>query len=102
MATFSEVPETIPATVLRWRDYATSHKTAVVIGLPQGGTSMLAAVVDALGIPMTGDELFNFEGGEERPYIGDDLETWRNKVNTQNERAAAVSGLRPTGRCGAN
>ena len=89
MATFSEVPETIPATVLRWHDYDTPHKTAVVIGLPQGGTSMLAAVVDALGVPMTAGKLFNFEAEEGRPYIGDDLETWRNKVNTQNERAAA-------------
>lgn len=67
MPMFSEVPETIPATVLCRHSYASQHKTAVVIGLPQSGTSMLAAVVDALGVPMTAGRMFNFEAEDGRP-----------------------------------
>ena len=89
MAKFSEVPATIPASVLRRHSYETPHKTAVVIGLPQGGTSMLAAVVDALGVPIARPDglFFNFEGQEDRPYVGDDLPTWTAKAVAWNQRA---------------
>lgn len=87
MPTFSEVPATIPATVLRRRDYETSHKTVVVIGLPQGGTSMLAAVVDALGVPMTAGAMGNFEAEDGRPSVGDELKTWIGKVVDWNRRS---------------
>ena len=87
MVAFSEVPATIPATVLRQHVYDTPHKTAVVLGLPQGGTSMLAAVVDALGVPMTAGKLFNFEAEDGRPHVGDTLQQWIGKVEAWNERA---------------
>lgn len=86
-AMFSEVPATIPASVLRRHAYATAHKTAVVLGLPQGGTSMLAAVVDALGVPMTAGKLFNFEAEDGRPHVGNDLPEWIGRVKTWNARA---------------
>lgn len=86
MATFSEVPATIPATVLRRHVYDTPHKTAVVIGLPQGGTSMLAAVVDALGVPMTAGRLLNFEKEDDRPRFDDNFEAWTGKVEVRNGR----------------
>jgi len=94
---FTDDPKTIPASVLRRHEYGTSHKTVVVIGLPQGGTSVLAAVVDALGVPMArpGGLLFNFEGQEERPCVTDAWEAWKAKAVAWNQRADAW-GLKDT------
>lgn len=87
MNAFDDPPPAAPATILRQHRYATAHQTAVVIGLPQGGTSMLAAVVDALGVPMTAGKLFNFEAEGGRPHVGDDLPSWISKAEAWNARA---------------
>jgi hypothetical protein len=94
---FSNVPATIPATVLRRHIYDTPHKTAVVLGLPQGGTSMLAAVVDALGVLIARPDgyFMNFEGQENRPCVNDDLKTWASKAAAWNDRSD-VWGLKDT------
>ena len=79
------------AAVLCEHEYLSPHKTAVVLGVGHGGTSMVAAVVDALGfsctdassdpIPIAG----NFERTS-RPNVGDDEATWFEKIIEINSR----------------
>lgn len=95
MNQFDNPPQAEPATILRQHAYATTHKTAVVLGLPQGGTSMLAAVVDALGVPMTGGKLCNFEAEDGRPHVGDNLKEWIGKAEVWNT-LADVWGFKDT------
>ncbi len=88
MNEFSVLPPLLPADVLQHHDYGTPHKTAVVVGLPQGGTSAVAAVVDALGFPMYSDRstlIPNFESSD-RPNVSDTAEIWAGKIPALNER----------------
>ena len=75
---FSVEPSAMPASVARQQDYDTPHKTVVVAGIPQGGTSVVAAIVDALGVPIAGG-LYNFEPAH-RPRCGDTLKGRAEKV----------------------
>jgi len=54
-----------PAMVVREYRYGSPEKTIVVMGLPDGGTSAVAAVIDAIGVPFVRDAadppLRNFE-----------------------------------------
>lgn len=86
---FTVNPKATAATVLSDCQYSTQYQTAVVIGLPQGGTSVLAAVIDALGVPIARPDghFFNFEGQENRPYVGDSFEDWTRKISEWNVRA---------------
>ncbi len=87
MNEFSILPPLLPADVLQQHDYGTPHKTAVVAGLAQGGTSAVAAVVDALGFPMRSDRstlIPNFESSD-RPNVGDTAEIWAGKIPSLNE-----------------
>ena len=62
MATFTDHPPRPPLFVIEEHEYPTHHKTVVVLGLPNSGTSATAAVIDALGIPIVRDEgIPNFE-----------------------------------------
>ncbi len=87
-------PVAAPVNVACEHDYATPHKTAVVIGVPQGGTSMVAAVVDALGFPIS-QEQYNFEPANTRPYCGDTEAEWVAKVAKINTELD-VWGLKDT------
>lgn len=78
MNEFSRDPVAPPAVVLYQRAGVPTHRTAVVVGIPQGGTSMLAAVVHALGAPIT-EHFWNFEP-DDRPNCGDDAVAWAAKA----------------------
>jgi len=71
--------------------YEGTRVTAVVCGLAQGGTSVVAAVVDALGFSSNDvGHLYNFET-EGRPYPGDEAAEWRRKVTGLNSRQTPYS-----------
>jgi hypothetical protein len=72
---FCKAPPVAPAVVLKEYNYESCHKTAIVVGVSQGGTSMIAAVIDALGISMGEESRFNFEG-RGRPSVGDQFDEW--------------------------
>ena len=84
------------ATVICEHEYDTPEQTAVVVGLAQGGTSMVAAVVDALGVPLVDvpGQMFNFESTD-RPFCAEDFETWCSKIPGLNDRYVAW-GLKDT------
>ena len=60
MNEFGIVKPVPPAMVIEHPDHEPGFLTAVVLGLPIGGTSMVAAVVDALGLPFVKSEAFWF------------------------------------------
>jgi hypothetical protein len=89
MASFSEVSAVGAVSIIQAFDYHTDHKTALIVGLAQGGTSMVAAVVDALGVPC-GHSMWNFEGQQERPSVRDQtFLDWAANADAWNLRADA-------------
>ena len=48
---------------------------------------MLAAIVDALGVPVTAGRMLNFEAEDGRPSVGDSLKDWIAKAEAWNKRA---------------
>lgn len=81
MSSFGLTDPVQTVSVLCRHPYDSDRKTVVVVGLAQGGTSLVAAVVDALGIPFsdTGKARGNFESTS-RPGVPDDEATWFAKV----------------------
>lgn len=74
MNEFTQDPVAAPALVLRRHEYSTPHKTAVIVGIPQGGTSMLAAITHVLGGPIS-ERFWNFEP-DDRPCCNDNEASW--------------------------
>lgn len=66
MNQFGIVATTSPAIELEHPAHGREHLTAVVLGLPFGGTSMVAGTVEALGIPLatSADYEFCYEDSE--------------------------------------
>ncbi len=79
---FSADPKAIPTCIMESFHYQTHYKTAIIVGVPQGGTSSVASVVDALGFPIS-EKQFNFET-KTRPTCGDTEEVWTAKVTQIN------------------
>ena len=82
---------TIPVdttSVLDNLEYDSDYKTVVVLGLGQGGTSMICAVVNALGITFgEADTRFgNFEYLD-MPNVSSNREVWFEDIRRANERA---------------
>jgi len=82
MNQFGIVAPTAPAIELEHPAHEQEHLTAVVLGLPFGGTSMVAGTVAALGIPLatSADYEFCYESSEfnNRPLerVGESVALW--------------------------
>jgi hypothetical protein len=85
MNQFGIVTPTSPAIELEHPAHGREHLTAVVLGLPFGGTSMVAGTVEALGIPLATslDYEFCYEDSE---INNPPLEQVRSTIADWNER----------------
>lgn len=85
MNQFGIVQPTAPAIELEHPSHDGEHLTAVVLGLPFSGTSMVAGVVDALGVPFVKSEEFWF-AYEASEFNNRPLEQVRESIVSWNDR----------------
>lgn len=85
MNEFGIVQPTAPAIELEHPAHDLEHLTAVVLGLPFSGTSMVAAVVDALGVPFVKSDEFWF-AYEASEFNNRPLEQVRESIDQWNKR----------------
>lgn len=79
------LPAPVATAVENVPDVAPAQRTAIVLGIPKGGTSMVAAVLDALGVYMGDEKDVRRKGAFENPeFMKADVGCWDREIRRCN------------------